>query len=375
MKTLYRSALMLSCMVATATFSGTSSAEMEPPMKSWINFFAHSGQWTGKPHVEFIGVVQPSYNWVEDATIEDQFTFQRARLGLRGAATENISYFALYELAHNPPTGPTNGGARLLDAQINLKLSEFANLRVGQFIPDFATAITPGALVHWVDYTDIEKTVYFFNRNGDTETTAAREMGASVWNEFRSGLSSFTYEIGAYNGTGLSQVESTDDDRDVIASLRYAYGPAWIHGGYWTGDRKVGGQDLGKDKWSVALGWGNYVKDKYWIFGEYLDAKQEQTAGPDLESDGFYIAAGWKPTPKTQLTYRYSECDCTDNVGPPGPRDSKVHSIIGEYFIKGNIKVVAQYDIREDDAKIVPGAESDAFRVMLSLPFSYRLTP
>lgn len=376
MTTQSRKALVLSCMLTTALFSGAGSAEMQPPMKSWINFYTHSGQWTGKPHIDLIGIIQPSYTWVDDATpVEDQFSFQRARLGVRGSATENISYFALYELARNGATATTDGGARLLDAQINVKLTNYANLRLGQFIPSFATAMTPGAVAHWIDYTDIEKTVWFFNRVGDTETTALREMGASVWNEFRSGLHSFTYELGVYNGTGLAQVESNDDDRDVILGLRYAYGPLWTHAGYWTGDRKIGGQQLSKDKWSATLGLGNYVNGKYWIFGEYLSTEQEQPAGPDLESDGYYIAAGWKPTPKTQLTYRYSECDCTDNIGPPGPRDSRVNSIIAEYFIKGNIKVAAQYDIRHDDADAVPGAESNAFRIMLSLPFSYRLTP
>lgn len=368
MKTTFRKALLLTG-IATAMTCGTAAGADSVPMKSWIGFFTHSGQWSGSPHIDLIGVIQPSYTYVEDATIEDGFQFQRARLGVRGTATENISYFALYELARNGVTAPTDGGARLLDAQINLKLSDFANLRLGQFIPDFGIAITPGAVNHWIDYSDIEKSVWFFNRSGDTQTGALREMGASVWNEFRSGRSSFTYELGVYNGTGLNQVENTDDDRDFIMSLRYGYGPAWIHGGYWTGDRQVGGQDLGKDKWSAALGWGNYVKDKYWAFGEYLSYEQEQPAGPDIEADGFYLAAGWKPTNKTQLIYRYSECDCTENAGPPGPRDSQVHSIIGEYYIKGPIKVMAQYDIRDDDVNV----DGDSFRIMLSLPFSYRL--
>ena len=375
MKTRSRKALIPLCIATTALFSGISNAEMEPPMKSWLNFYTHSNQWTGKPHVDIFGVVQPSYSGVQDAAIDSTYSFQRARIGVRGSATENISYFTLYELARNGATAPTNGGARLLDAQINIKLSDFMNLRVGQFMPDFATTLTPGALVHWVDYTDIEKSVWFFNRNGDTETTALREMGASVWNEFRTGLNSFSYEVGMYNGTGLNQVETTDNDRDTIVGLRYAYGPYWTHAGYWTGDRKVSGQQLGKKKWSASAGIGNYVNGKYWIFGEYFNLKQEQTTGPDIEDKGYYIAAGWKPTPKTQLTYRYSQCDCTDNVGPPGARDSRVHSIIGEYFIKGNIKVVAQYDIRDDKADLVANADSNAYWLMLSLPFSYRVTP
>lgn len=364
-------------LVASGTLLAVNAAlaDQTEPMKSWINVYAHTGQWQERPHVDVFGVIQPTYAYTEDATIEDEFRFTRARLGLRGTLTEDISYWALYELARNGVTAPTNGGARLVDAQVNWRFSDFANLRMGQFIPDFGLAITPGALVHWVDYTDIEKTVWFFNRNGDTETTALREMGASVWNEFRNGQSAFSYEVGIYNGTGLSQVESTDDDRDIIVGLRYAYGPWWTHAGYWTGDREVAGQKLDKKKWTVSAGWGDYVKGKYWALAEYLNAEQEQGAGVDIEADGFYVAAGWRPIKKVGLTYRYSECDCTENVGPPGKRDSKVHSLIAEYYIKGNMKVMAQYDNRSDDFNGVANADSDAFWLMFSVPFSYRLTP
>lgn len=350
-------------------------AETTPPMKSWINTYTSSGQWQGKPYIDLLGIIQPTYAYNEDAAIEDQFQFTRARLGLRGHATENVSYWVLYELARNGVTAPTNGAVRLLDANINWRFSNFANLRMGQFIPDFGLAITPGSVVHWVDYTDIEKTVWFFNRSGDTETTALREMGASLWNEFSNGKSAFSYELGVYNGTGLSQVESLDDDRDVIAALRYAYGPVWTHAAYWTGERKVSGQQLDKKKWSASAGWGNYVNAKYWALAEYLSTEEEQLSGNDVESDGFYVAAGWRPTQKVSLTYRYSECDCTDNVGPPGKRDSKVNSLIAEYALKGNIRVMAQYDIRNDDSNAVANGDSDAFWLMFSLPFSYRLTP
>lgn len=355
--------------------SGAAVAADPAPMKSWINVYTHANQWQGSPHADIFGIIQPTYSYREGATVEDGFRFTRARLGVRGTVNPDISYWALYELARNGVTAPTNGGARLMDAQINWRFSDYANLRMGQFIPDFGVASTPGALVHWIDYTDIEKTVWFFNRNGDSQTNALREMGASLWNEFRDGRSSFTYEVGVYNGTGLNQVESTDDDRDVIASARYAYGPWWAHGGYWTGDREVSGQSLGKDKWTLSAGWGNYIKDKYWVMAEYLNAEQEQSSGGEIEADGFYAAAGWRPTKKVHLTYRYSDCDCEENVGPPGPRDSRVHSLVGEYFIKGNMKVMAQYDHRSDDLNAVANAEGDAFWLMFSMPFSYRVTP
>src|SRR6056297_1913358 len=155
-------ALMVS---AALTIGGPANAdstafEREPvqPMKSWINVFTHAGQWSGKPHVDIFGIIQPTVRGGEGA-IDEEFGFTRARLGVRGTMTEDISYWALYELGRNGVTAPTNGGARLLDAQINWKATDWANLRMGQFIPDFAVAITPGAVVHWVDYTDIEKTV------------------------------------------------------------------------------------------------------------------------------------------------------------------------------------------------------------------------
>jgi len=365
--------LTLSGLAAAPAFSADFFDQK--PKKSWINFFAHSGQWKGKPHVDMFGVIQPSYTNIEDVKIKDTFSFTRARTGLRGSLTDTVSFFFLYEMGNSPPLGPTSGGMRMLDALVNWKFSDVANIRMGQFIPDFGHAIAPGALVSWIDYTDIEKSVWFFNRQGDSETTAARETGAAVWNEFSWDNSVLSYELGVYNGAGLRQVEQTDDSKDIIASVRYATGPFHVKTAYWTGDRKTGGQTVGKKKWAVSGGIGDYVNGDYWLLGEYMSTEEKQPGSiPDVNSDGFYIAAGWRPTRKHQLAYRYSSCDCTDNVGPPGKRDSTVNTFTYTYFIKGNLKILAQYDVRDDDLNVVPGARSNAFRIMFSMPFSYRLT-
>lgn len=363
----------LSLALVGAMSSSTAFGEMAQPSKSWISFYSHADQWQGKPHIDMFGIVQPTFTHNDDDNSIDTFSFTRARVGVRGTATESVSYWFFYALENGGTTAPVGGAARLLDAKINWDFSEYASLGMGQYITDFGLAIQPGATVNWIDYTDIEKTVYFFNRQGDTQTNALREMGVSLWKEFRWGNSAFNYEIGVYNGAGLQQVEQADDDKDIIAAARYAYGPYWVHGGYWTGDRHVSGQgDVGKDKYSASLGYGDNTKDKYWLMGEYLKTEEDGIgAAPDIESDGFYVAAGWRPTKKIGLVYRYSECDCQDNIGAPGKRDSTVNTFTATYFIQGQMKILAQYDVRSDDRE--SASSGDAFRIMFSLPFSYRL--
>lgn len=362
------------CLVMLGAMSGSMVlAETAQPSKSWTTFFSHADEWQGKPHVEIMGIIQPTYTDSSSDNSLDTFSFTRARVGVRGTATESISYWFFYAFENGGTTAPVGGASRLLDAKINWAFSDYASLGMGQFIPDFAQAIQPGAFVNWIDYTDIEKTVYFFNRQGDTQTNALRELGMSLWKEFRWGHSAFNYEIGIYNGAGLQQVEQTDDDKDIILGARYAYGSYWVHGGYWTGDRDISeGETVGKDKYSATLGWGDNTKDKYWLFGEYLKTTEEQPgAVSDIDSDGFYIAAGWRPTKSVGLVYRYSECDCVNNIGAPGRRDSTVHTITATYFIQGQMKILAQYDVRDDD---LPSADSsNAFRISFNLPFSYRL--
>ncbi len=351
---------------------GNVFAEEQKPMKSWLHAFTHSGQWQGKPHADIFGVLQPTFTHTEDTAIEDNFHFTRARAGVRGAVHEDVSYWMLAEFADNGVTRPVDGAVRLLDAQLNWRFMDNMNLRMGLFIPDFGQGITPGALVPWIDYTDIEKTVWFFNRQGDTETTALREMGASLWNEYRWDNSAFNYEIGLYNGNGIRQGETADDDKDIIASARYAVGPWWVKSGYWTGERLVSGEKLDKEKMSFSAGWGDYVNGKYWILGEYLETDEDQAGGlSNLESDGYYVAGGFKLPNDDLLVYRYSACDCEENAGPPGVRDSEVHTLTYSHFIKGQMKIVAQYDARSDD---LPGAsDNDTFKVYFSLPFSHRI--
>lgn len=110
-------------------------------------------------------------------------------------------------------------------------------------------------------------------------------------------------------------------------------------------------------------------------FSKYLSAELGRNSCGEIEADGFYAAAGWRPTKKVHLTYRYLDCDYEENMGPPGPRYSRVHSMIDQYFTKANMKVIAQYDNRSDDLNAVANAEGDAFWLMFSIPLSYRLTP
>ncbi len=381
------------CLAALGIMSSAAALSQTKPSGSFIPFFANSGKWQGKPHVDIFGVIQPTYTHTSDARagksiagtltgptpqpngskVKDSFSFTRARVGFRGTATKSVSFFTLLEFAQNPPTGPVGGAVRLLDARINWDFSKYVNLSMGQYIPDFAQGIQPGATVAWVDYTDVEKSVWFFNRQGDTQTTALREFGASLWKEFRWGNSEATYEIGAYNGNGLQQTETTDNHKDIIASLRFAHGPWWTHAGYITGQRKVLGEAVGRKRYSATAGWGNNITDKYWIFGEYLKTNEKQpNNAPNVKSDGFYIATGWRPIHKVGLMYRYSECDCEDNIGPPGKRDSRVHTFSATYWLKGHMKILAQYDIRNESRAKSPNG--NAFRVYFSVPFSYRVT-
>ena len=348
---------------------------------NWVRFFTHSGRWTGSPHLDVIGIYQPTYTDTEDDRV-DTFGFSRARFGFRGAVTNDISFWTLIETGRNGVTGPTNGGLRLLDAQINWNLADIVNLRMGQFIPDFSQTIAAGAFVDWIDYTEIEKTVWFFNRQGDRQTSALRELGASVWNEYHAGDHVFNYEMGYYNGRGLNQVESVttaqtgdpDDEKDIIAGVRYGYAKAWAHGGYWLGKRKFSGTRVDKTKYSATIGYGNFIKDRFYFIAEYLNTDEEQPSGADdVESDGFWTAVGYRPHPRWKMVYRYSECDCEDNIGPPGRSDTEQHTFALTHYLKGQMKIVAQYDINNDDYGAVDFKDDNAFRIYFSLPLSYRI--
>lgn len=345
------------------------------PRPSWIYFFTHAAQWDGAPHADVFGVVQPSATWSGSSDWATRFGFTRARLGVRGATSRPLSFFVLVELARNGVTAPTGGAVRLLDAQVNLRVSNAVNVRMGQFLPDGGRLITPGVFVSWVDYTDIEKAVLFFNRMGDSESSAARDMGVSLWNDFAAGRYRFQYEIGVYNGTGLRQ-DDADGEKDFVASARLGIGSWLAKAGHWRGSRVIGDERLGVTKWTASLGWGDLVDDPLWIMGEYLRSSQAQPRVPArIRVDGFFVAGGWWFTGRVQLGYRFAYCRCSDALSPPGPHDSRVHTMSLTYRIAGHQKLLFEYDLRTDLLDSRPSADSDAARFFMSVPFSFRIRP
>lgn len=372
--------LFASCMLAGASWASPldgQSADPKPyvPIPSWIHFFVHDGQWNGAPHADIFGVLQPSATLLQRHDWRTEFGFTRARIGLRGAPAADLSFFTLVELAVNGVTAPTGGAVRLLDAQVNWRATPFLNLRFGQFLPDFGRLIMPGVFVPWIDYTDIEKTVLFFNRVGDAETSAARDTGVSVWNDFAWGRYRLQYEVGVFNGTGLQQIEA-DPHKDFIGSVRFGMGRWLVKGGYWAGGRTVQEEVLQKHKWSASLGWGNPVSGRVWTFVEYLRTTEDIAGSSEtFTSDGFYVAGAWRIQAPLQLMYRLSRCRCEENIGAPGPLASWVHSVSVSYRISGENKFMVQYDLRFDTKDLYAAADADSLRFFFSLPFSFRIHP
>lgn len=315
------------------------------------------------------------FSAIEGDTTNDGFSLLRSRAGMRGAASEKLSFFVLTELARTPVTAPTSGGARLLDAQINLRIEPELNLRVGQFIHSLTRTWQPAAFSPWIDHTDIEKSVWFFHRQGDTEATALRDLGVSVWGEHAPGSQTLlSYEAGIVNGSGLSQRDEVDHDLDAFVALRAAQSLFHLKVGAWMGSRGSGAAELGHKKWVASVGWGDDVKSPYWVAAGYMGSTQEQPAGTDsIFVQGGYMALGWSPHTSTRLTYRFSLCECEENLGPPGPRNSRVHSVTAAYHIHKHVRLLSQYDYRTDTLGVVPNAEGHAFRAILSLPFAYTI--
>lgn len=353
-----------------ALSAGASSQERTPdstqPLPSWIHFFTHAGQWTGGPHGDVFGVVQPSFT--RDGG-RSWFGFTRARLGVRGALTPTLSFFTLTEMAVNGVTAPTGGAVRLLDAQLNWSPKSFVNFRFGQFLPDLGRLINPGVFVSWIDYTDIEKTVLFFNRMDDLETSAARDMGLSLWNDFAWRHYRFQYEVGVYNGSGIRQTE-LDDHKDYMASFRFGAGNWLTKVGHWRGRRTVGNAAPDKRKWVASVGWGDVVDGRLWFLAEYLRTSEDLISdGAPLVAEGFYAAVGWRIRSRAQLVYRIARCWCTSN--PARPRDSEVHTVTATYWISGQSKLMVHYDLRRDRAQ--SSNDADALRIFVSAPFSFRM--
>jgi len=345
-----------------------------------------------------VGLVEPTFTTTTSdqivgggGEIKNNFTFDRLRFGFNGSYSENLDYFFMSEWAPNAITLPSDGGANAFIANATFKkVFGSANLAVGSMaIPMGLSYYVPTTQVPWITYADIEYNLYgagsingtadIVGFSGDSNwATNIWKPGGMIFDQINlDNGASVTYTAGLYNTTGTSFTDSTTEQKDFNGSLEYKQGNLLAMYGTRIGtttESSVGGEARDRTRHALTVVYNDFKKDKWWLWGEYMYATDEQAAGvDDVDADGYFLAAGFRPTPKIELVVRHSEFDRNKDVKDDTRR---VDSLILNYTRDDGIRVQAQYnEASEDNWANTAGTvyANDTFTMRFSVPIYAKL--
>lgn len=320
--------------------------------------------------------MQPTFTLIESndsARDKSEFSFQRLRWYMKGSVTKDVDYLIVTEWARNGVTSGGDGSARVFRASATFRdVLDMTNIQVGSMIVPFGHSFyIPAGIAPWVNYTRMNSQLYSCGSIG-----CAEDGGEIVTNIFKTGImafnqislgsdSSLTYTAGVYNSTGVGMTDD-GDQKDFNGSLEYHLGSVWAHYGVRLGSVKVLGNEYDRERHAFVLRYNDFMKDKWWVWGEYMTGTDE-TAGADVKASGYELSLGYKLAPKWEAVARYSEYDPNTSLSDNSFQET---SLGLTQLLDRGMRMQYQMDrIRNDSSTF----EDDVFTVRLTVPFSKKL--
>ncbi|HZJ90031.1 MAG TPA: hypothetical protein VFC89_00015 [Oscillospiraceae bacterium] len=339
-----------------------------------------------EPTVNLAGLIEPTYRDSSEANLKNDFSFDRLRIGFNGSVSRNVDYFFMSEWAPNAVTSKSGGGAQAFIAHLTFKdLLGVTNLAVGSMaVPMGYDFYAPTPNSPWITYADHSYNLYGC---GSIDCAAAVDMPnnifTNIWKpglmvfdqiDFSSG-GSLTYTAGAYNTTGTTFTDNRVERKDFNGTLEYKHGDFMAMYGTRIGssrDTDLWRESRDRTRHALSFMYKDYRTDRWWLWAEYMRAKDEQETGvADIKADGYFVAGGFKPTDKTLIAYRHSYFDPNKDSSN---NTRRVNSIIGTYKMDNGIRLQAQFDKASEDSNfsgaIYPG---DTFMLRVQLPLFVKL--
>ena len=400
---------------SAAALAGLLPSMNEKPMPAWTMVYGTEKP-QQKPTMLLFGVVQPGYSYIQASPPKSpnvvgngQFKFYRLRPGIRGSIGPNIDYYFLAEFGNNPanPNNGVVGHAHVLDGNVTLNYIPGVHIQVGQMLVPFGEeGLTAAGVLPWINYSpatyNIDYNEFAANPapnaivgpNGSGLFNAGREMGVMAFNQFVHGPMAVDYAVGYFNGTGLSQTESSMHHPDqAFFHGGVDFGPFGIAGSYETGRQTIGvpgvlpSESFHQNKYAIDVRYGNYIKDPLWLWYEYQHANNGQPAAQgNGTARGWFAAAGFHPVKKYMGVFRYSTYN-TENLDyvasgatpagftPKFTTNGSVSldedSLIGVYLARKGVRYYVEFDHTTYNNSTLPA--NNAVSVMLSVPFGARL--
>lgn len=153
--------------------------------------------------MDWSGYIQAQFTHSNKA--QDSFQIRRTRIKLKGQIADSI----LFKLQVDSSRIPV-----LLDAQVDLRLSPYANLRLGQYKVHFSLEnLTSSSSLDFINRSlAVEKLC-----PGRDIGSSGRDIGISIYG----GSAKIEYSLGLFNGAGKNRLDN-NEHKDLCGYLIYS---------------------------------------------------------------------------------------------------------------------------------------------------------
>jgi hypothetical protein len=236
------------------------------------------------------GIVNMRYQYSDAGEGSNGFDIRRARLAFRGDVTPSLDYCVQVEFAGNP---------KILDAFVNWHAMNGFNIKAGEFKIPFSLENPYGA--HALEMVDNSMVIINLSGYNDVSGISAngRDIGVDVYGKFSpvDDYNVFEYSAGLFNGNGINVA---DNNRSKDFSGIFSIHPlkeVTLSVSHYNGSAGRQGETVQR----VRTGGGaRFDNNKFLLRGEYIYGKTG-----NMESDGYYVIAGYFVHPKVQTLLKY----------------------------------------------------------------------
>ena len=277
---------------------------------------------------QLVADFQPDRSFAGD----NGFSLGNARIRVYGELDGGFGYLVQANLIDAPA---------VLDAAGHYRVTDGLVLRGGLFKAPFSGEfLTSAAAIDFVNRSQVVRAL-----------APGRELGFQVGGDLLDGI--LSYGLGLFNGNSF---DGNDNDSDEFLWVgRVTVAPEALRGPE-EGDRLEIGINAGlSDDESAAIGdlvtafdgertlFGadaRFTRGPLLLSGELIAARLEPDVGAAADALGFHLTAGYKPTPRTQLLFRWDSFSPDDvrrdldrlilglNIWPTGATELQVNYVI-----------------------------------------------
>jgi hypothetical protein len=236
------------------------------------------------------GIVNMRYQYSDAGEGSNGFDIRRARLDVKGAIAPQLDYRIHAELANSP---------KILDAYVSWAVAGALNVKAGEFKIPFSLENPYSAYA--LEMIDNSMVITGLSGYSDVSGISAngRDIGVNVSGKFLPvrDRTLFEYSVGVFNGNGIN-VSDNNKAKDLSGTLiARPTKEITVSASQYYGTTGPQGETFRRIRSGIGA---RYDNKKLLARGEYIYGRTG-----DMNSDGFYIVAGYFVLPKLQTLLKY----------------------------------------------------------------------